>query len=336
MEKPIKINFKDGKIDDSICVEPDDTQNSLNIKRAIVSLFQADLKEKYETDVFGLCPTDITSRKDGQILVIHKNRNLNKCAYRESIKQDFLATAFNLNSEIKSSPLLNGDYSSQQRIKNGILEQATTQENYLYVPFSVGKNGAKATVQSKLQFVGETKDATKQNKIAESKSIIFENPHLVNTPKSNVDVILKSVKYVSDTVESVVGQFTAKSFVNLVKIIRESQKDDLLGVFNQIKAGVGFRDKDISKKIFLDALFRAGTGEAIEVAIELLKNNQLTQIEKQLVYLGLAFVNHATKSSLSAAAVSHFYTIIIIFYYNLFVNFYSLYWMNRMYHEKHI
>lgn len=251
--------------------------------------------------MFGLCPTDTTSRKEGNVLVIHKNRNLNKCAYRESIKQDFLATAFNLNSEIKSSPLLSGDYSSQQRVKNGILDQVIVTENYLYVPFSVGKNGAKATVQSKLQFIGEGKDAGK-NKVNEPRSIIFENPHLVNTPKSNVDVILKAVKYVSDTIDKVVGQFTAKSFVNLVKIVRESQKDDLLGVFNQIKAGVGFRDKEVSKKVFLDALFRAGTGEAIEVAIELLKNNQLTDLEKRLVYLGLAFVNHPTKTSLSAAA----------------------------------
>lgn len=251
--------------------------------------------------MFGLCPTDITSRKEGNFLVIHKNRNLNKCAYRESIKQDFLATAFNLNSEIKSSPLLSGDYSSQQRVKNGILDQAIVTENYLYVPFSVGKNGAKATVQSKLQFVGEGKDAGK-SKVSEPRSIIFENPHLVNTPKSNVDIILKAVKYVSDTIDTVVGQFTAKSFVNLVKIVRESQKDDLLGVFNQIKAGVGFRDKEVSKRVFLDALFRAGTGEALEVAIELLKNNQLSPLEKRLVYLGLSFVNHATKSSLNAAA----------------------------------
>lgn len=301
VEKPIRINFKDGKIDDSICIESDDTQNSLNIKRAIASLFQADIKTKHETDVFGVCPTDITTHKEGNFFVIHKTRNLNRCAYRESIKQDFLATAFNLNSEIKSSPLLSGDYTSQQRIKNGVLDQAVVNENYLYVPFSIGKNGAKATVQSKLQFVGEAKDAGK-NKISEPRSIIFENPHLVNTPKSNVDVILKAVKYVSETIDQVVGQYTAKSFVNLVKIVRESRKDDLLGVFNQIKAGVGFRDKEISKRVFLDALFRAGTGEAIEVAIELLKNNQLNALEKQLVYLGLAFVNHATKSSLSAAA----------------------------------
>lgn len=303
VEKPIRINNKDGRVEDVICAEPGDTQNSLNVKRAIASLFQADLKGKYETDVFGLCPTDISSRKEGNFLVIHKNRNLNKCAYRESIKQDFLATAFNLNSEIKSSPLLNGDYSSQQRIKNGILDQATVTENYLYVPFSVGQNGAKTTVQSKLQYAGETKDASK-NKVSEPRSIIFENPHLVNTPKSNVDTILKAVKYVSDTIDEVVGQFTAKSFVNLVKIIRDSQKDDLLGVFNQIKAGVGFRDKEVSKKVFLDALFRARTGEAIEVGIELLKNNQLGPFEKRLVFLSLAFVNHPTKSSLNTVAVS--------------------------------
>lgn len=236
-------------------------------------------------------------------MVVQKSRNLNKCAYRESIQQDFLATAFNLNSEIKSSPLLSGDYVAQQRIKNGILDHAIVTENYLYVPFSVGKNGAKATVQSKIQYVSNSKEAPK-SKVIETRSIIFENPHIVNAPKANVNTILAAVKQVTESVSEVVGQDTAKEFVGLVKIVRESKKDDLLGVYNQIRAGVGFRDKDVAKKIFLDALFRAGTGEAIEVAIELLKNNQLSEIEKKLVYLGLGFVKHATKSSLSSAAVS--------------------------------
>jgi len=65
----------------------------------------------------------------------------------------------NLNSEIKSSPLLSADYSANLRVKNGILEQATVSEDYLYVPFSVGKNGAKAQIAGKLHLTGTSKDS---------------------------------------------------------------------------------------------------------------------------------------------------------------------------------
>lgn len=269
------------------------------------------MKNEYETDVFGRCPTDITEHKEGGAVVINKNRVLNKCAFRENLKQDFLATALNLNSEIKSSPILNGDYSATQRIKNGILDQATITEYYLYMPFSVGKNGAKATVVSKLQYVGTSKEAPK-SKVSEPRSIIFENPHPVNAPRASVNSILTAVKTVTNTIDQVVSQNTAKEFVDLVKIVRESKKDDLLGVYNQVRAGVGFKDKEIGKKVFLDALFRAGTGEAIEVAIDLLKNKELSPVEQKLVYLGLSFVKHATKSSLSSVAVSTIHFILII------------------------
>lgn len=332
MDKPIRLNINDGKLNDVICVEPSDTQNSLNIKRAIASLFQASLKNQFETDVFGLCPTEITEKKEGGVLVIQKNRNLNKCAYRESIKQDFLATAFNLNSEIKSSPILNGDYSSQQRIKNGILDQATVTENYLYVPFSVGKNGAKAIVQSKLQYVSSSKSSPK-SKVSEAKSIIFENPHQVIAPKANVNSILAAVKAVTDTIDQVVGPNSAKEFVELVKIIRESKKDDLLGVYNQVRAGVGFKNKDTGKKVFLDALLRAGTGEVVEVAIELLENRELNAIEERLVYLGLAFVKHATKASLSSAAVSYTHLKIIYILIAIVINF-RHFWIVPISREK--
>lgn len=272
----------------------------------MASLFQANLKHNHETDVFGVCPTEISSRKEGGNLVIEKSRVLNKCAHRETIKQDFLATTFNLNSEIKSSPLLKGDYHSEQRIKNGILDHAVVTENYLYVPFSVGKNGAKAVVSTKIQFAGTSKDEPK-SKVSDPKSIIFENPHLVNTDKSNVNSILAALKEAKKTIDVAVSENSAREFVNLIKILRVSSKDDILTVYGQVKAGAGFSDKVGTKRIFLDALLRAGTGEALEVGIALLKNKELDIIEQRLVYLGLSFVKHATLPSLNAAAVSILY-----------------------------
>lgn len=258
------------------------------------------MQSGHETDVFGLCPTEVTHHKEGNILVVQKARNLNRCAYREFIKQDFIATAFNLNSEIKSSPILNGDYDAKLKIKNGILDQATVHEHYLYVPFSVGTNGAKTSIETNLKYVGTAKDNS-QVKGGHPRSIIFEDPHPVNSPQTNVNSILHAVKQTAKTIGLTVGENTAKEFTNLVRILRVSKKDDLLAVYNQVRAGVGFSDKIAGKKIFLDALLRAGNGDNIEVAIELLKNKELTPIEQNLVFLGLSTVRHPTEGSLITA-----------------------------------
>lgn len=37
----MQFNYHDGHIDNEICAEPGDSQDSLNIKRAVVSLFQS-------------------------------------------------------------------------------------------------------------------------------------------------------------------------------------------------------------------------------------------------------------------------------------------------------
>ncbi|KAJ8950746.1 hypothetical protein NQ318_011239 [Aromia moschata] len=301
IEKPVRLNIHDGQIEDSICVEPGDSQNSINVKRAIASLFQANLKGNYETDVFGVCPTEIAHHKEGNVLVVQKSRNLNKCAYRENLKQDFFATAFDLNSEIKSSPILNADYNAKLRIKNGILDQANSVEKYLYTPFSAGTNGAKAQVVSKLQLAGTSKD-NPSTQCSQPRSIIFEDPHPVATSASNVNNVLNAVREVVKTIDDVVGENTAKEFTTLIKTLRVSKKDDLLAVYNQVKSGVGFGDKATAKKTFLDALFLAGTGDTIEVAITLLKSNELSDVEKKVVYFGLSLVSHVTESSLNTAA----------------------------------
>lgn len=301
IDKPLQINFQDGKLEDQICATKGDTQVSLNVKRAVASMFQAATKQLYETDVFGVCRNDVSTKKEGNVLVITKHRDLNRCSHREHIKQDFMATSFNLNSEIKTSPVLSSDYNSEQRVKNGILDSAVVTENYLYVPFSVGKNGAKASVTTKLQLTGQSKETPKAS-TSEPKSILFENPHHSVSDKTNPSVILNAVKDTAKTVGQTVGESTAKEFINLVKIMRASKKADLLAVFNQVKAGAGFADKSVGKNIYFEALFKAGTGETVEVLIELLKNKEIEcPIQQKLVYLGLAFVRHATPESIGTA-----------------------------------
>lgn len=225
-----------------------------------------------------------------------------------------MATSFNLNSEIKSSPILNSDYTSEQKVKNGILDSAVVTEKYLYVPFSVGKDGAKATVTTRLQLAGQSKENPKTN-VNEVKPILFENPHYTTSEKTNPSVILNAIKDTVKTVKESVGETTAKEFINLIKIMRASKKSDLLAVFNQVKTGAGFSDKTIGKKIFFEALFKAGTGETVEVSIELLKNKEIEcKLQQKMVYLGLAFVRHATPESILTAMVNIFISLWIFLF----------------------
>lgn len=98
-----------------------------------------------------------------------------------------------------------------------------------------------------------------------------------------------------------VSETSAKTFAQLIKILRASTKDNMLAVYGQIKSGAGgIQDKVGARKVFFDALFRTGTGEAVEAMIQLMK--ELSPVEQKLVYLSLSFVRHATPASLTAAA----------------------------------
>lgn len=294
------LNNNNGALNDHICAESDDNKNSLNLKRAIASMFQANPDKSTEVDVFGQCPTHISKTVDGDITTITKNKNLNKCAFRESITNDHLISTFNMHSDIQSSPVLNSNLDSKQKLKAGVLDSANVVENYLFIPFSVGQNGAKATVESKLTLTGTSKDSP-TTKCSVPKSIIFDNPHAETITKPNMNTILKSVKTISENLGNVVEEKVALDFIGLVKLLRVSKKADILSVYNQIRSGSVSSDKDATKKIFLDAVLAAGTGDTIEVAIELLKNKELGPQEEKQMFSGLPRARHVTENSIRTA-----------------------------------
>ncbi|KAK9874204.1 hypothetical protein WA026_002561 [Henosepilachna vigintioctopunctata] len=300
IDKPVVLNNNNGALNEFICAEDGDTQDSLNLKRAIASFFQVNQEKNSEIDVFGQCPTQVSHFQDGDIVTITKSKNLNRCAFRESLAQNYITSTLNIQSEIRSTPILNSNMDSKQKIKNGILDSASIVENYLFVPFSVGNHGAKATVESKILLKGTSKD-NPSTKCQIPKSIIFENPHMVNTEKSNINTILKKIKEAAENIGVNVGEQTAVQFIELIKLLRVSKKADVLSVYNQIRSGSGFSDREGAKKIFLDAILLASNGDNIEVAAELLKNKELSPLEEKHFYLSLSRVRHPTIGSITTA-----------------------------------
>lgn len=56
--------------------------------------------------------------------------------------------------------------------------------------------------------------------------------------------------------------------------------------------------------MFIEALIRTGTGDAVSAGVELVKQKEIKDMTEKIWYMSLGFVRHATPQSLSAVAVS--------------------------------
>lgn len=308
--KPVQFQLSNDELNSEICADSDDTEFSLNIKRSIISLFQsADATKSHETDVFGVCPTSISISDPNSegVRVVNKIRNLNLCGYREILQNGFVqATAINQanNDYIKTAPILKGDYNLEQRIKDAVIESAELIEEYSFVPFATGGIGPKSKITTKIQLQSDgAGTASKLGKSQKATSVLFVNPNpqsmsTINTLKNAIKELLK--QYTNN-----VGPKAATQFTELIRLMRYTKKDDLLSLYQQVKAGTVGDDRALTRKIYFDALFRIGNGEAVEVITNLLKNRELNDSEKKLVFYSLNLVNRLSKEALTTVAVSN-------------------------------
>ncbi|XP_028026671.1 apolipophorins isoform X1 [Bombyx mandarina] len=296
IKKPVKFGYQDGKIQPQICAEEDDTRQSLNIKRAIISLLQNEQKPSTQVDVFGICPTEVSTSHEGGAVIVHRSRDLSRCSHREQGKSDIIISNVNPNAGVKDMQVLQSTLNVESKVINGVPEKVAATEEYLYKPFSIGENGARAKVHTKLTLTGKGKAVAPSSKCTDVNSIIFENPHNGEKVPKNDHACLGAVKEVAKSVTNNVGANSASSFAQLVRILRRTEKEDLVKVFNQVKGNT------LEKRVFLDALLRAGTGDSIEASILILKTRQLSQLEQQLVFLSLGNARHVNNDALKAAA----------------------------------
>lgn len=300
-KKPVRFVMANDEISPEICSDEDDNDFSLNLKRAIMSIIQSTEGKDFETDIYGTCPTIITSLDMDGVKIVRKSRSLNSCTHRESLVSGFITGIDNNNAGIRSTALLNGDYNVEQRIRNGILESAVVNEVYNFVPFSSGSAGAQAKIATVLTASGSSAGPTVLISKPRSNLIIFENP--VVSTISNSQNIKDAIKKVLNSYKNNVGATTAEEFIELIRLLRATKADDLTLLYNNVKSGAISSDqKDLTKRIFFDALFRTGTGESVEVLSKLTK--ELSPEELRIMFLSLNLVNTMTKKALDNIKVS--------------------------------
>lgn len=305
--KSIRFTLSNDELHPEICTDATDSAFSLNLKRAVVSLLQSAEAKAYETDVFGTCPTtfSVVKQNDDSQKKVLKTRNLNSCGHREILANSFVAGVINDQSDVKSTPLLNGDYNIEQVINDkGVISSVSLTEEYTFTPFSTATSGARARVVTKLALSSQKASAEpKLTAVNKPKSILFENPEII--PLQNYDKIVEGIKNTVATYENNVGPKAASQFTELIRLLRHSVKNDILKVYQSIKSKhLDSKNDALARKIFLDALFRAGTANTVEALADLLKGKEIQNEELRLAYLAFNLASSVNKETLNTAVVS--------------------------------
>lgn len=309
ISKPVQFTLSNDEIAPEICTDADDTEVSLNLKRAIISLFQTADSKTYETDIFGTCPTTFSTTNPGQnTVIVNKIRNLNLCSHRELLAGGLVTSVLNENSAIKSTPLLNGDYNNELRIEGGILQTAQLNEAYYYLPFSTGEAGARAKVSTRITLAGKPTQGAAPKDGNDKSTIVFRNPTVV--PMSNINNIKAALKNTVQSYSNNVGPTAARQFTELIRLMRFTKKTDLLTLYSQVKSGTVHEKAALTRKVYFDALFRVGTGDSVEVVADLSKN-ELKGDEVKLAFLSFNLVQSMTKEALMSINVSIFTLIVL-------------------------
>lgn len=296
LAKPVKFILSNDELTPEICAEGTDTPFSLNVKRGIISLIQSTEGKTYETDVFGVCPTSVSVTGAGtDNIVVTKSRDLNNCAHREVLSDSFIRGIFNEASGVKSTPILNGEYSLEQRIEGGILKSVQLNEQYKYIPFSTQNTGVRAKVSTKLTFVKAEAKAAPQPQKPKERVLLFEDTNL--SPGSGYQAAANSLRETTKLLTPQVQKASANQFAELVRLIRQLKRGELTKLYGEAK------QNPQSRKVFLDALLRAGTANSAAAVAELLKK-ELTDVEQRLAYLSFNLVDTVSKDTLSAVSVS--------------------------------
>lgn len=232
---PVQFTLSGDELAPEICADANDGAFSLNVKRGVISALQNGLGRSTELDIFGKCPVTSTSSTAGGVTTISSVRDLDECAYREKLTNGLIQGVVTENSEIKTSPILNGKVESDSKFQNGALQSIEMRENYNFLPFSTTSHGAKAKVITKLNLkktVGG-QAAAPGAKTPVLRTLLFESTssNMVNAKVSVKDSIKAAFGKTLQEFTSEEGVISAKSaatFAEIIRLMRLAKKNDLI------------------------------------------------------------------------------------------------------------
>lgn len=233
-EMPVQFSLSGDELASDICADSTDGTFSLNVKRGVISALQNGLGKSAELDIFGKCPVQSSSSSSGGVTTVTTTRDLDQCAYREKLSNGLIQGVVTEDSDIKSTPILNGKVESDAKFQNGALQSIELRENYNFLPFSTQNHGAKAKVFTKMTLSNTVNGKSGQPpKTPVSRTLLFENaPSNMVNPKVSVKKSIETA--FGKTLQEFTGQegvLTSKSaaaFAEIIRLMRLAKKNDLL------------------------------------------------------------------------------------------------------------
>ncbi|EDW71095.1 apolipophorins [Drosophila virilis] len=296
IQKPVHFTVANGQVDPQICTDASDTEYSLNIKRGIISLLQSETGTDVtnEVDVFGQCPTHTSTSKSGNVETVTKVRDLNSCAHREQLTSGLLSGIVNEKAGVKSTAIFQSDYNKESKIERGVVQNVQLVELYKFAGTTKGVTDITAKVVTTLKLQNPAGTAASAPATGSSPaSIVFQKSETYAS--KNIAALKSALAELVDLTDDYVKKDSAKKFVELIRLLRQSDAETLLEL-----SAIPHPNKVLARKVYLDALFRTNTAESARAILKQL--NKFDEKEKILAILSLNLVESVDKDTLNQAS----------------------------------
>ncbi|VVC28237.1 Vitellinogen, open beta-sheet,von Willebrand factor, type D domain,Lipid transport protein, N- [Cinara cedri] len=299
---PIRFSFNNGKVGMKLCSSSKDSVASMNLKRAILSTLQVSSvqespKDLFETDVQGTCNTSYSSISSG---TINKKKDLTQCTGHDKINL-FGLTPSQTNLVYADSPFSIAIQKSDIQIVSSTILSVKNKETLLYQPFGPIDVITKITASMNLALKkkGPTNPPPVLN-LKKARSIVFEKPSSSVEPANSDDLVV-ALQSVMQNLEPVVEMDGAKSYADLISLLKTAKKKDILDAFDQINNDL-FYNPEMAQKVFIDALMATNSGESIDAVAKLIDSHILSDSLTAKWFNNLANAKCPTKEAVASAS----------------------------------
>ncbi|CAL1271064.1 unnamed protein product, partial [Larinioides sclopetarius] len=298
LEVPLAYVYVDGKFE-SVCPSSEESTQSLNIKKAVVSTLVNELTslEKsakiVERDSFGKCLTDYTIQNNGE-KVITKEKDLRTC----SNNKIFLNI---IKKELPSIPIFEKNYMKcTQHIQNGVIKTSVCQESKkLKSPLEDTKGLMEFSGKMSLSLI-QTKPAEKQShqEPFHQEQIMYS---IVESRQGdrNVREVENVLKRMCSKNKLVIDMAVGKDYIKLVSLVKSLSYRELDTIYESLKDGTLCDSKKV-RDVFSDTLPVVATDPSIRLMVKILLSSDVTGLKSKYWPATFALKHNPTEDTVDA------------------------------------
>uniref|UniRef100_T1KSY0 Vitellogenin domain-containing protein n=1 Tax=Tetranychus urticae TaxID=32264 RepID=T1KSY0_TETUR len=317
-DRLIGFSYQDGSIA-SVCPSPEDSNWSINIKKAIISALQVSSTPKSgktivtEVDILGECETNyeaVAIPSSSNVLEsIKKFKNLRNCNQRQANVFSLFPTKYStdLNS-VQNLPILNNEHSCSIEIsKESIVSRVICTDSATFIPLSWTKS-VTSGFNSELTLTLEASVPSKPVKpishshLSNRQALTFKHTLKESwaNSKGDVDQVTNLLKDICSSVENQIEPKVPSQFAELVYHLRNLPSSSTSKLWLAIKRGDICPSVAKLTDLFTDALIMDGSEGSLKIIVELINEGKTAPVTVNYWLTLLAFASSPTEGSIKS------------------------------------